>query len=297
MLFRSSVVTFGLLHELSGNCLAPLPTAFQLPCFAIAKTELSPLDELPIQTQTCRSDSPSETFLAAGKLIHDVIESLQDVGGAKSEYQELTRELRSLEKALQLLDNLRSDSSSQDRTIQSIKFAALSCRQPLEQFLAKIKKFDSTLDVWAKGQTSKSIVRKVQWGLGMKNEVIKLQGYLDLHIATINMLLAEHSLEKMSLAQERANSDSFQIHERLGQAQNVIERIGNTVTGQMALIQHTNTTMRNLMNMICGDFMTSWRSLSQKCIHATSLRYRCRNQSIDNPRRYSLHVFPNTTSM
>jgi len=203
-------------------------------------------------------------FIAAGNLIHDVIESVQDVGGAKFEFQELTRELRGLETALQHLDKLQSDSSSQDRTIQSIKFAALSCRQPLEQFLAKIKKFDSTLDVWAKGQTSKTIVRKVQWGLGMRNEVTRLQGYLNLHIATINMLLAEHSLEKMSLGQQKAESDSFQVHERLGEARNIIESVGNTVAGQMALIQHTNSTMRSLMNLICGDFMTSWRSLGQK---------------------------------
>jgi hypothetical protein len=202
-------------------------------------------------------------FLAAGKLIHDVIESLQDVGGAESEYQELIRELWSLKKALQHLDNLQSDHSSQDRTVQSIKFAALSCRQPLEQFLAKIKKFDSTLDVWAKGQPSKSIVRKVHWGLSMKSAVTKLQGYLNLHIATINMLLVEHSLEKMNMAQNRADSDSFQVRERLGVAQDVIERIGNTVAGQMALIQHTHTTMRSLMNMISGEFRTSWRSLGQ----------------------------------
>ncbi|PVI07738.1 hypothetical protein DM02DRAFT_580489 [Periconia macrospinosa] len=202
-------------------------------------------------------------FLAAGKLIHNIIQSLQDVGGAKSEYQELMRELRSLEKALQHLDNLQNDSSSQDRTVQSIKFAALSCRQPLEQFFAKIKKFDGTLDVWAKGQTSKSIVRKVHWGLGMKSEVTKLQGYLNLHIATINMLLAEHSLEKMSLAQKRADSDSSQVREMLDAAQDGIERIRNTVVGQAVLIQHTHAAMRSLMNMICGEFRTSWTSLGQ----------------------------------
>lgn len=202
-------------------------------------------------------------FLAAGKLILDIIESLQDVGGAKSEYQELIHELRSLEKALQHLDQLQSDSAHQGRIVQSIKFAALSCRQPLELFLAKIKKFDSTLDVWSKGQTSKTIVRKIHWGLGMKSEVTKLQGYLNLHVNTINMLLATHSLEKISLAQERADSDSFQVRQRLDAAQDTIERIGNTIPGQMALVQRTHTVVKSLMDMICGEFRTSWRSLGQ----------------------------------
>lgn len=100
-------------------------------------------------------------FLAASKLVCDITQSLQDVGGAKSEYQELIRELSTLRKALEHLNNFQSESSTHDRTLQSIKFAALSCRQPLEQFLAKIKKYQSSLDVWAKGGTAKSVVHKV----------------------------------------------------------------------------------------------------------------------------------------
>jgi hypothetical protein len=202
-------------------------------------------------------------FVAAGMLIRDIVNSLQDVGGAKSEYQELIRELCSLEKALQHLDKLQSDSSTQDRTIQSIKYAALLCRQPLEQFLVKIKKFESPLGVWAKGQTSKGFVRKVQWSLGMKNEIAKLQGYLNIHIATINLLLVQHGLEKMDLIQQKAETDNLQVRERLDQAGDVIARIENSVVGQMALVQQTHTMTRNLLNMIFGEFRTSWRSLGQ----------------------------------
>jgi hypothetical protein len=45
-------------------------------------------------------------FIAAGKLISDIINSLSDVGGSKSEYQELVRELESLQFALRHLDKL-----------------------------------------------------------------------------------------------------------------------------------------------------------------------------------------------
>ncbi|KAF2654207.1 hypothetical protein K491DRAFT_601332 [Lophiostoma macrostomum CBS 122681] len=202
-------------------------------------------------------------FLAAGKLVHDVIQSLQDVGGAKSDYQEIIRELYSLNKALRHLDGLQSDSSGQDRTFQSIKFAALSCRRPLEQFLAKSKKFDSTLDVRAKTQTTKSVFRKLQWGLGMKSEVTKLQGYLNLHVSTINILLSEHSLERLSLVQNRIDTETFQLREKLDAAEGVIGRIDQNVADQMALIQNTQTATRSMLNLICGDFRTSWRSLGQ----------------------------------
>jgi hypothetical protein len=202
-------------------------------------------------------------FLAAGRLVHEVIQSLQELGGAKSDYQELIRELSTLKKALQHLDSMQSDSSSDDRTLQSIKFAALSCRQPLEQFLAQANKYKKSLDVWAKNRASNALAHKLRWGFGMKGEVSKLQGYLNLHVATINMLLAEHGLEKLNLAQEKADSRDLQIREKLDLAQALIERIGNSVSGQAALIQNTSSMIKSLMDMVCGEFRTTWRSLGE----------------------------------
>lgn len=97
----------------------------------------------------------------------------------------------------------------------------------------------------------------------MKGEVNKLQGYLNLHVATINILLAEHGLEKMSFAQEKANSDNLQVRERLDVAQGLIERVRSTVSGQMTLIENTNSMVKSLVDMICGDFQTSWKSLGE----------------------------------
>jgi hypothetical protein len=74
-------------------------------------------------------------FIAVGTLITDITSSLRETGGSKSEYQELLRELESLQHALSQLDTLQlSDSCSTN--VDSIKYAALSCRRPLEQFLS-----------------------------------------------------------------------------------------------------------------------------------------------------------------
>ena len=85
-------------------------------------------------------------FIAVGSLITDIASSLQEAGGSKSEYQEILRELEGLERALSYLDKVKSGDAC-SMNIASIKYAALSCRRPLEQFLNKIKKYDNALGV------------------------------------------------------------------------------------------------------------------------------------------------------
>jgi len=85
-------------------------------------------------------------FLAVGKLIADITSSLREAGGSNSEYQELLRELESLNHALKHLDKLPTNGLSTN--LESIKYAALSCRLPLEQFLGKIKKYNKALGIW-----------------------------------------------------------------------------------------------------------------------------------------------------
>jgi hypothetical protein len=80
-------------------------------------------------------------FITVGKLFKDITTCLQSVGRAKSEYQELIREFEALDTALRCLDWLES-SAPASTTLQSIKCAALLCRHPLEEFLAKTRRYD-----------------------------------------------------------------------------------------------------------------------------------------------------------
>jgi hypothetical protein len=84
-------------------------------------------------------------FIAFGKLVNDITNCLQNAGGAKSEYQELLRELKTLLVALRHLDKLYSKTSTPAK-VDSIEYAALSCRHPLEEFLARTERFDASLE-------------------------------------------------------------------------------------------------------------------------------------------------------
>lgn len=200
-------------------------------------------------------------FIAVGKIIVDITSSLQEVGGSKSEYQELLRELECLQHALQHLDKLHWKSSS--TSLESIKYAAISCRRPLEQFLAKIKRFDKSLGVLGRNRGMRRAKDKLMWAYGEKGDIEKLQSYLNVHVGTINILLAEHGLEMMNLASEKTRADHLDVRERLDGSRKLISGIKDSVASQAAVIRETNSMVARLFDIVGGDFRLPWKSLAE----------------------------------
>jgi hypothetical protein len=199
-------------------------------------------------------------FTAVGALIIDITKSLQAVSGAKSDYQELLKELETIQIALRHLDSLEHI-SPHSSYLDSIKFAALSCRQPLEQFLHKIKKYERSLGYGSKANTVITTTNKLRWAARKQEEVQKLQNYLNLHVTTINMLLAEHGLAVMNIATEKAKSDSVFIRERLDQTRGLLHRVRDSLADQQLVMRNTQSLLSKLFEMVNSEFRTSWKSL------------------------------------
>jgi hypothetical protein len=200
-------------------------------------------------------------FIEVGSLIADIVSSLREASGSKSEYQEILRELEGLQRALSYLDKLQSGDAC-STSIDSIKYAALSCRRPLEQFLDKIKKYDNALGVWSKAGTIRSAADKLKWAYTQKDEIRKLQTYLNVHVGTINILLAEHSLERMDIASERSERDQLQVRDRLEDTRKVIERINSSAQSQAQAMAVANSMLGKLFQMVSGEVMASLKSLA-----------------------------------
>lgn len=200
-------------------------------------------------------------FLAVGKLIAEIITSLQDVGGAKSDYQDLIRELECLGQVLRRLDKLKSQNSN-TKSLESIKYAALSCQRPLEGFLVKIRRYEDTLGVRAKQNIfGKSSMHRIRWSLGKKEEVTKLQGYLSVHVGAINILLAEHGLESLQVVSKDA--EGFQEHVRgtLEGVQRAMSNIERNSGAQRHAVEANNSMLTTLYQMVCGDISSGLKSL------------------------------------
>ncbi|KAF1357596.1 hypothetical protein EJ07DRAFT_128187 [Lizonia empirigonia] len=201
-------------------------------------------------------------FIAVGKLIGDITASLQSAGGAKSEYQELIREFQSLDAALRHLDQLESNATNAT-TLVSIKCAALSCRHPLEEFLVKIRKYETSLGPWSQSSTIKTAATKLRWTFGHNEDVKRLQTYLNVHMGTINMLLAEYGLERMHVNDEKAASTAQQVRIQAENTHSLLENVRRDFTGQALLLRRVHSTLGGLYQLVCGDMKTSLQHFAQ----------------------------------
>jgi multidrug efflux pump subunit AcrA (membrane-fusion protein) len=201
-------------------------------------------------------------FIAVRNLIKDIYFCLQESGGAKTEYQDLLRALKSLQQALQHLDKLQPcDSSS--TTLDSVKYAALSCQRPLEKFLGQIQKYDRCLGVWGKEGVIASTASKLKWGFVEKEEIRNFQSYINMHIGLINIILTTHGFEKMDLASDQAAADQLDIRQRLDNTRSIIDAISGNVSVQTLVVENTQNMTARLLDIISGDFRASLRSLGE----------------------------------
>ena len=132
-------------------------------------------------------------FLMVGKLIADIITLLRT--GAVDGVREIFIELHGLQRALHEIEHLKS-TPSQEAAVNGIKVAALMCQYPLDEFYAKLKKFEG---LHISGGRTISLnrmlwTRKLQWGFCMKEEVEKLRMYIVVHVGSLNMRLITQGL-------------------------------------------------------------------------------------------------------
>ncbi|KAK1752197.1 hypothetical protein QBC47DRAFT_389988 [Echria macrotheca] len=199
-------------------------------------------------------------FLAAAKLVADITSCLKDIGGSKSEYRDLILELECLRKALIHLDELKPHQGCAHRA-DSIKYAALSCRRPLEEFLAKLRRYEPSLGAWAVGSSWKAPVDKVRFMISQKDEIRKMQSYLSVHVGTLNILLAEFGLETMNLARGQTQAEQVEIRDRLETTKAVLVQVRDSVVKQAAAVCSAASMLERLYKLVCGEVRTSLKTL------------------------------------
>ena len=127
-------------------------------------------------------------FLATARLVNDLVRALRS--SSVSEFRELAVELENVQRALYDIEHLQP-LSGQESTVNGIKIAALLCKHPLDEFAAKLKKYDA---LGQYGLTGKDQIRKcrlkLSWGLTMEEEVQRIRTILSAHMASLNVRLS-----------------------------------------------------------------------------------------------------------
>ncbi|THV53491.1 hypothetical protein BGAL_0049g00260 [Botrytis galanthina] len=205
-------------------------------------------------------------FIAVGEVITTLIKGLRETAGSKSDYQELVRELQSLEKALKHVDNVGTSKGSM-AGLDGVKCAALLCRYPLEEFLKKISKYKNALGPRAP-RGIRSVGRKIQWAFTKKDEVQKLLGYLSIHTNSINMMLSTLGLEASDLANKRAEENHSSLKNLIDDTRiDILDTKISVTTIQdscmnQSLLASTNQSMLiSLSDIINGEVVLPLKSL------------------------------------
>ena len=196
-------------------------------------------------------------FIAVGTLIKDIVTALQ---GTSAEYRDLLCELDILQKAIDHLDKLQA-TTSHFRTADSIRYAALSCRRPLEEFLGKLQKYEISLGHRPSSSRATRTYDKLKFALHHKSDIQRLQVYLSVHVATINMLLAEYGLDRMELAAEKREEDQRELNMQLAQHTGLLNRIHDGMLSQAITALKTLTAMDQVCKVISGEIQATWKGL------------------------------------
>jgi hypothetical protein len=135
--------------------------------------------------------------ISACILIKDVVAALDDSRGSAAEYQELCRELWSLDRALLQVHQVAHAS---EKTVelnalqQTVGRAAAQCKDCIEAFLKKIKRYQRSLRNGGSGNKLRDAVGKIRWSVMQKDELAKFRVEINAHASAINMLLITASM-------------------------------------------------------------------------------------------------------
>ncbi|CAI6231579.1 unnamed protein product [Periconia digitata] len=176
-------------------------------------------------------------FIAALKLVGNVVASLQEVGGASSQFRELTRELFSLETALLRVKQLEFE-DHQHAEYVALKQAASQCRHTIDEFWTKAARYQKHLLGQGKTSTAKKAWMKVQWSLFKADDLARFQSDIAAHTQSILVLLATLQLQQINL-QAKSNSKEYTtlrdfMQDSFQQCQDRISQISCAIGGSIA---------------------------------------------------------------
>ena len=146
--------------------------------------------------------------------------------------------------------------------IEQIRCIALSCSLPLEQFLAKIQKFEKSLGVGKSAGRLKDAGRKVQYAFGSRDEVNGIRIYLSRHIEIINMRIGLLGLELLDVASETIDRNQEELRNSIIKSDRELMEVKSMVE-TLALASRENVSvLKKLFWVITAEIVAPLKSLS-----------------------------------
>ena len=174
--------------------------------------------------------------------------------------------MRSLRKALGYIDKLKPQPGTAN-AIDEIKCAALTCRYPLEAFLAKIQKYEKSLGTGKTDGKIKDIGARASWALGRKEEkFIKLRDDLKIHVATINMMLVTRALEQLDITSIQTDKDRGELKHYFECSSMDLSVLKGDVQAQNLATKDNTSMLVKLFEMVSEEIVAPIKGLREMVV-------------------------------
>ena len=167
----------------------------------------------------------------------------------------------SLGTALTQVEKLKGR-GDQASALNQIKYAALRCRQPLEEFLAKIQKYENSLGSGKSVGKLKDAGKKIQYAVG-KDEANALRTHLQINVGFINMSLARLGLEMLDTALRKGDQNQEELRNRIEYSSKELKELRGDVEAQTSAVGDDRSVLQNLLWVCKSEIVAPLKSLGQ----------------------------------
>ncbi|KAI9783622.1 MAG: hypothetical protein M1816_001213 [Peltula sp. TS41687] len=202
-------------------------------------------------------------FISAINLVKKVSKALKTAGGASSDYQLVSIELRGLKHVLRQLEALEPTEDNVSH-VNAIRGMALACQLPLRDFLAKLEKYETSMGPFANRISLLGAHHKAKWALSMAEDVEKLRALVAGKVISINLLLATHSSQTMSRIESRGKRDHKDLMTKILEQRQSLHLLDDgiqAVTDQISQSQGSLETRLDVMSTTANNLQTSVMNL------------------------------------
>ena len=154
-------------------------------------------------------------------------------------------ELQALSRALHQVEHLRP-AKHELIQLNAIRATAFTCQLPLEEFLAKISKFEAQLGVFnARYNRYKGFGRRLQWRMMYKEDAKQLRSILGSHVATITLLLMTQAVGSITAAEDDRQRLACGLENKILAHRRLLERVNEQVESSIEQQLETKLELRD----------------------------------------------------
>ncbi|KAF4634736.1 hypothetical protein G7Y89_g3360 [Cudoniella acicularis] len=156
-------------------------------------------------------------IISISLIVKDLVKTLDDSRGSTSEYREVIQDLWELDSILlqvELVSRTYGQTAELNALCITAKSIVQSCRECVEKFKERIKKYESSLGTGNRRNVIVSVSMKIRWQVCHKDDLDKFRVSINAHCASLSMLLNTATLKVMSLNDKKLQDRQTATEER-----------------------------------------------------------------------------------